>query len=188
MGALINMAGQRIGKLVVIKRCTDEEQLSRFSPYCHTVIWECQCDCGKKAHVPREELAKSIKKEQLTGHVKSCGCLNGPIDETGKRFGRLVVVRRLTSGPDYERIKAYKTSGIWECQCDCGEISVKAGTDLRRKPGHHPSVSCGCLQEDSASINRSRLDTRPIVNLDDHFVQGRMAKRGFRCKPRVMSL
>lgn len=187
MGVLINMVGQRIGKLVVLKRCTDKEQLSRFSRYCHTVIWECQCDCGRKAYVPREELVKSIKKERLTGHVKSCGCVRSP-DETGKRYGRLVVVKRLTSGPDYERIKAYKSSVIWQCQCDCGEISVKAASDLRRKPSHHPSVSCGCLQQDMASINLCGLDTPPIVHLEDHFVREKMAKRGFRCKPRVMSL
>ena len=182
MGALIDMVGQRIGKLVVRKRCTDKKQLSRFSPYCHTVIWECDCDCGQKTYVPREELGKAIKK----GIIKSCGCLNGPIEETGNRYGRLVVVKRLTSGPDYERIKAYKSSGIWLCQCDCGEMTVKAASDLRRKPKHHPSVSCGCLQQDSSSINLCGLDTPPIVHVDEHFVKERMAKRGFRCKPRVL--
>ena len=182
MGALINMTGQRVGMLVVLKRCTDKEQLSRFSPYCHTAIWECKCDCGRKTYVPREELGKAIKK----GIVKSCGCVNGPIDETGNRYGRLVVVKRLTSGPDYERIKVYKTSAVWQCLCDCGQTVVKPGCDLRRKPNHHPAVSCGCLQQDSSSINLCGLDTQPIVHVNDHYVKERMAKRGFRCKPKVM--
>lgn len=56
-------------------------------------------------------------------------------DLTGARFGKLVAVR--TVG---------KKSGafIWECMCDCGNLTVVRGFELTR--GH--TKSCGCLRRD----------------------------------------
>jgi 5-methylcytosine-specific restriction endonuclease McrA len=53
------------------------------------------------------------------------------IDETGNRYGRLVVTKY--NGP----IKGYAT---WLCQCDCGETSTPRGSDLRTGR----TKSCGC--------------------------------------------
>ena len=39
-----------------------------------------------------------------------------------------------------------KGSIIWKCQCDCGNITTAAATDL--KSGH--KRSCGCLQKEAA--------------------------------------
>lgn len=189
MAAVIDMVGERIGMLVVVSRCTSGPEYEHLRKYCRTAIWNCLCDCGKEKAIAREELTRmqvGNRGNRRPIKVKSCGCVSGPKDESGKRFGRLLVIKQLTEGPDYDRIKGYKSATVWLCKCDCGQMTVKAGTDLRRKPEHHPAVSCGCLQEDSASINRSRLDTQPIVNLDDQFVRERMAKRGFKCKPLVI--
>ena len=54
-------------------------------------------------------------------------------DLTGKRFGRLVVLAE-----DHETNYQY----YWLCKCDCGNLSVKSGNEMRR--GH--AKSCGCLQ------------------------------------------
>ena len=54
-------------------------------------------------------------------------------DLTGKRFGKLVVIKR-TIAPNGAR-EAY-----WECQCDCGNITNVRGTHLRQGK----IVSCGC--------------------------------------------
>ena len=58
-------------------------------------------------------------------------------DLTGHRFGQLVVLRR---APDYR--KGQTISVRWECQCDCGNITVvHRGTLIE---GH--TKSCGCLK------------------------------------------
>ena len=54
------------------------------------------------------------------------------IDETGNRFGRLVVLYR---------VKNRRTSAYWQCQCDCGRNTETSGSHLRT--GH--STSCGCI-------------------------------------------
>lgn len=62
-------------------------------------------------------------------------------DLTGKRFGRLVVIRPTEErGPD---------GGIvWECLCDCGNTCLVWNNKLLRK-NHSAKRSCGCLQVDS---------------------------------------
>ena len=64
-------------------------------------------------------------------------------DLTGQRFGRLIVLRQ--NGIDKHH------NYLWECKCDCGEITYASGTSLRR--GH--KRSCGCLMRDECG-NRSR--------------------------------
>jgi hypothetical protein len=58
-----------------------------------------------------------------------------PVDLSGERYGRLVVVRCVG--------KTRRGNRVWLCRCDCGkEVAVAAG-DLRRKRG--PTKSCGCF-------------------------------------------
>ena len=57
------------------------------------------------------------------------------IDLTGRRFGRLTVVRR-------DENKGVKVR--WLCRCDCGGRSSAFANDLRS--GRHGS--CGCLQKE----------------------------------------
>jgi hypothetical protein len=60
------------------------------------------------------------------------------IDLTGKRFGKLTVIKKVKShvAPNGH------ASTMWECKCDCGNIINVCSYDLRS--GH--SKSCGCLQ------------------------------------------
>lgn len=53
------------------------------------------------------------------------------VDLTGQRFGKLTVLER---APNIGKHTA------WKCKCDCGNIVVKEGTNL--KQGH--TKSCGC--------------------------------------------
>ena len=61
------------------------------------------------------------------------------INELGNRYGRLLVVE--------EAGKNNKNKALWKCQCDCGNIVIVIGTDLRN--GH--TKSCGCYQKDRTS-------------------------------------
>lgn len=65
-----------------------------------------------------------------------------PIDLTGKRFGRLTVIRRAPNNKDGR--------AMWLCRCDCGNERIIMGKCLRN--GH--TQSCGCLNKDIVS-NRS---------------------------------
>jgi len=62
-----------------------------------------------------------------------------PIDLTGKRFGRFVVVRRAPNNKDGRT--------MWLCRCDCGNERIVLGKCLRN--GH--TQSCGCLNKDIVS-------------------------------------
>lgn len=58
--------------------------------------------------------------------------MNKVIDETGNRYGRLVVIKRVENDS--------RGQARWECLCDCGNKTIVIGTHLRS--GH--TQSCGC--------------------------------------------
>ncbi len=68
---LIDVTGQRFGKLVVIEQ-VDSDRWGNSR-------WLCLCDCGKKKETYRTVL---IKK---THTVKSCGCSHTTHRPTGPR-------------------------------------------------------------------------------------------------------
>ena len=74
-------------------------------------------------------------------------------DLTGQRFGRLLVLERAESGPNY--------AARWRCACDCGVATCANHTQIVY--GH--TRSCGCLRrEELAKRNarRPRLDKADI--------------------------
>ena len=73
------------------------------------------------------------------------------IDLTGKRFGKLKVIKRdLTPNK--------KKSAKWICQCDCGTVVSVIGTDLRS--GH--TKSCGCYHKEQASRFLRSLKSKSV--------------------------
>lgn len=124
MPALIDLTGQRFGRLVVLGR--------DFSKKYTKPHWLCQCDCGNQTIV----YGYSLK----SGATQSCGCLNKEIvsamtlkDLTGQTFGKLTVL---------ERDMTWQGKGNharWICQCECGNIISAHGQSLR-----NGQVSCGC--------------------------------------------
>lgn len=73
-----------------------------------------------------------------------------PIDITGQRFGRLVVLDQVTKYTDDPR---YKQRPTWRCLCDCGNETFVFGTNLR---GGN-TKSCGCLQKEAVR-NRTKAE------------------------------
>jgi len=125
MRKLIDLTGQRFGRLTVISRAENGKS--------GQVRWNCICECGVKIMARGGNL--------LSGNTKSCGCLQKEgkiIDLTGQRFGRLVVVSRA------ENSKAGHPR--WNCVCDCGGTTIADGQNLRN--GH--TRSCGCLIKEGA--------------------------------------
>jgi hypothetical protein len=68
------------------------------------------------------------------------------INLSGKRFGRLVVLCRLS--------KRSWGSLLWKCKCDCGELVNINGASLR----YGRTLSCGCLMRELCSKANTRTD------------------------------
>lgn len=141
MSKLIDLTGQRFGRLTVLYK--DTKRKGTGSSY-----WICQCDCGK---------VKSVKSSSLRrGEIQSCGCFRDDrIRETkkiesekliGQRFGKLTVLKRS------ER-KGSSGELYWICQCDCGNVCEVRGHSLKRTDGNQ-TVSCGCFHR---SIGAQRI-------------------------------
>ena len=129
-----DIVGNRYGKLTVI-----EAMKERYSN--GSVKWKCICDCGKIYFCSSSELKRR----------KSCGCETRLIDLTGKKFGRLTVMRRTSNK---------KTRTYWHCKCDCGkEIDVCASHLSSSK-----TVSCGCSSaERIAELNKTHGMSKTIL-------------------------
>ena len=141
MGTFIDLLGQRFGKLTVV----DKGDPIRRNNGVQIPTWVCKCDCGKIITVRSTNLK--------SGHTVSCGCArknNLPKsfeDLTGKRYGKLVVVRYLS--PEERTTKNYN----WLCKCDCGKSIFANATKL--KDGH--TKSCGCLRKQAKGRNYEDL-------------------------------
>lgn len=128
MSKLIDLTGQRFGRLTVMYRVEGKTP----------VVWHCKCDCGNEKDVRGNNLK--------SGNVKSCGCLkkekcqqmgqNTLKDLTGKTFGYLTVLERADNRPGV-------STAFWRCQCVCGNITEVAGCDLTRGT----TRSCGCMKK-----------------------------------------
>lgn len=134
---IIDITGQRFGRLTVLKR--DETK-----PRGQAAYWICKCDCGTIKSIRGSNLRQSKKS------TKSCGCIakdfhKNNIDLTsliGKQFGRLTVIERDLTKPIGKGNDAY-----WICQCQCGnKISVNTASLNRKR-----TTSCGCFRKEMAS-------------------------------------
>lgn len=61
------------------------------------------------------------------------------IDETGNRYGRLLVLERAGNNADGK--------AQWKCRCTCGNLTIVVGNHLRT--GN--TRSCGCLELENLS-------------------------------------
>ena len=132
---LIDETGQVYGYLTVIKRVSSDKAAAR---------WLCKCKCGNVT-----EVSGALLRD---GKVQSCGCKlyeskNG-IDETGKRYGKLTVIKQAPRRENNSHI-------YWICKCDCGNTVEVQGTYLRNGVVGH----CGCeISAGEAKINQLLLD------------------------------
>jgi hypothetical protein len=62
MGKLIDMIGQKYGRLTIVERAPNVETRAN---------WHCVCDCGNKTTVTGKKLRN--------GHTKSCGCYRAEV-------------------------------------------------------------------------------------------------------------
>lgn len=89
-------------------------------------------------------------------------------DMIGKRFGRLVVIKR-TNDHFYP---SGRHDICYTCQCDCGNTVDVIGIHLRS--GH--TVSCGCFRVDTS---RDNMTTHGMTNTRLHNIWKNMLERCF---------
>lgn len=144
MGKFIDLTNQKYGFLTVKER--GENKYGKTA-------WVCICDCGKECLITSNDLR--------TGKRTSCGCkqkerakITGSKnikDISNKRYGFLTVIKatdKRASGGDV----------IWECICDCGNITYATKASLDRGD----IKSCGCYrkiinQKDLIGYNFNKL-------------------------------
>lgn len=127
----IDMTGQKIGKLTVLKKDTTKNK--------QAIYWICQCQCGNIVSVRGSNLRDKNHPTQ------SCGCLSKEkrhIDMTslvGKTFGRLTVLNR-----DLSKEIGHGKESYWNCKCECGNTISVLGKSLTTGK----TKSCGCLRKE----------------------------------------
>lgn len=115
-----SLIGQKFGKLTVMEQLPSTKTGQRR--------WRCICDCGG------EHIATSHNLN--SGKTTNCGCKKSP-DLTGKVFGRLTVIGR----SDKRNPRGARTTPMWECRCECGNITYKA-TDTLTNPDESMCQEC----------------------------------------------
>lgn len=102
MGSIINMIGEKIGKLTVVNR---SHKRGTFT------YWECLCECSKKTIVRSDNLRSK--------HTKSCGCLKATSNGITKRYpyeySSWGSMRRRCTNPKDKAYKDYGGRGIKVC-------------------------------------------------------------------------
>lgn len=78
--------------------------------------------------------------------------MNPPIDLTGQKFGRLLILARANNSPGIPSRPCGQVQ--WRCRCDCGSVTTVKGNDLKRKVGK--TKSCGCLRKTHAITHGMR--------------------------------
>lgn len=98
----------------------------------------------------------TVKKyRRFLGISNDKKCRQTAYDETGNVYGKLTVLcKDSASHPD---------GAYWVCKCECGNIAVVKGANLRNK--QHPVRSCGCSYNDS-HITLWNNGTWKRINMD----------------------
>lgn len=115
-----SLIGQKFGKLTVVEQVSSTPKGQRR--------WLCKCDCGGE-HIATTNNLNS-------GKTTNCGCKKSP-DLTGKVYGRLTVIGR----SDKRNSRGARTTPMWECRCECGNIVYKA-TDTLTNPDESMCQEC----------------------------------------------
>jgi hypothetical protein len=102
------------------------------------IKWLWRCSCGTEIIIEGFRVS--------SGRQRSCGCKNPQrkIDMAGKRFNLWTV------------LEATKKTGNWKCQCDCGEVCIVSGQNLRSGK----SMGCGCTRKTKGEDNFQRRQAR----------------------------
>ena len=87
------------------------------------------------------------------------------IDETGRRYGRLLV--------KHIEVERKGMAPLWLCECDCGGAILTEGTKLRIGD----TSSCGCLRKETAAAEGRKRRSHGMRNTLEYATWARMKSR-----------
>lgn len=87
-----------------------------------------------------------------------------PVDLSGQRFGRLVVIELSDRKQGNNR--------LWKCLCDCGETAYVRADGLKREK----TRSCGCLARELSSAKRKGVPFHVTHGLSHDNAKGKRAR------------
>lgn len=149
-----NLYNQKFGKLTVLDWCGQGK-------------WLCECECGNQISVQTDNLRN--------GNTQSCGCLQKQRTSealfkslVGKRFGKLIVVKRVENN---------KLGHIcYKCKCDCGGESIVDASNLR----NGITNSCGCIKSKGEMIINNWLQSQHIKFQSQYSIDNIILDSGYR--------
>ena len=131
MGELIDLIGQKFGRLTVVSRAPNKRT---------SACWWCKCDCGN------QELISVVGTHLRNGNTKSCGCIQkeavSKLSEINKKYNKYDLSGEYGIGytsnnrefyfdlEDYDKIKDY-------CWTFDGNGYVVTGAGKRHKKMHN---------------------------------------------------
>lgn len=177
MPPLLNIAGQRFGRLVAISPERRENSI--------VVYWQCRCDCGNTTSATLGNLKR--------GHVTSCGCYRRELtikrDQTHGKSGTRVYecwlgMRRRCQDPSRPDWPNYGGRGITVCSewgdfarfyADMGDPPKGHSLDrIDNDRGYSPD---NCRWAPKVQQNRNTRSIRPITYAGETLTVGEWAER-----------
>lgn len=184
MSRLIDLSGQRFGRLLVIERDTSKSPKERK----YRTLWKCKCDCGKEVVVWANNLVR--------GHTLSCGCYKietfiGRETEHGMSDTRLYEIwkgmRRRCLDPKRNSYHNYGGRGIVVCadwENDFGafqkwavENGYKDGLTVDRKNNDGPYSPENCKWASIKEQANNRRTNRYIDVFGEHLTISEAAQK-----------
>lgn len=118
----MNLTGLTIGNIYIVQRCIGDKEIGKLyrknnPKKSYEPKYDCKCLlCGKLFTAT----GQSIKNRKN----KNCGCSALQYDLENKKFGKLLVIKKLGLNKHNEI--------LWACICECGNKVVKTSYALRK--------------------------------------------------------
>lgn len=125
-----DIIGQKFNRLTVIEEypeCTPREVL-------------CECECGNRIRIKKTEV--------MSGHTKSCGCLQSERTSESNTKDHTGFVSDYGITLDHQAYQKDRGVWMWDCVCHCGNHFIALPAEVIN--GH--VRSCGCLNESSGEF------------------------------------
>lgn len=144
MAKMIDLDGQRFGKLTVLERAGSDKRKN--------VTWKCLCDCGKETVVPAADLRR--------GHTTSCGCWRHEeiairsVKHGGKGtrlYNVWYTMKERCYNPGDHNYQYYGARGI--VVCDEWRNDFAAFRDWAMQNGYDPKAPYGVCTIDRIDVN-----------------------------------
>lgn len=163
----VDITGQKFGRWTALERVV--------KPNNRNAYWRCQCECG----TIKEVMGKNLRN----GRSTSCGCYKKEVDSErmiqlnktraldlcGEKYGFLTPIR-----PTEQRLSG---SVVWECLCDCGNITYVSVDNLR---GQRSVRSCGCLKRSYGETSIAKiLKENNISFIEEYVLPNKMSRFDF---------